>query len=445
MPFLRGCPRVPTTTKGFPTLQGSLFHDLDVAFLIFRQSPFHIQQDNREGNECRAFSSPHASLLTERGRRVTEGHQEVHLGSGALSSPHCFLLYPGLMPPFSLPRSSLAMNNSSSAGHAGGRCQLSDPVQFVVVPVVYCLVLCLGLPGNVAALLVFLQSGQVTKAIRIYLINLTLADIVFNLTLPFWIPYYLAEGHWELPEASCRVAGAAYYLATYSAVAFMTLISMNRYCTVAKLELALNKPLGALVGCTVAWVACLACAIPSLLTQQTHQAASVSLKCFEQHTSQWTYAYAMVALFAAAFLVVLGAYLSIVRSLSAATGACRGGHRRRARAMALGMLLVFVVCVAPYHLSLVPWVMGRMSAPACSPPSFLDNVHMLSMALLSLNSCIDPLIYCFSIKRFRTDLWSMVQKMACCQPRPSPPLPPLPPPSGNRVLPNTRSSSLTSS
>ncbi|XP_020664542.3 platelet-activating factor receptor-like [Pogona vitticeps] len=337
------------------------------------------------------------------------------------------------------------MSNSSSAGHAGVRCSLNDPVQFVVVPAVYCLVLCVGLPGNVAALLVFLQNGQVRKAIRIYLINLTLADIFFNLTLPFWIPYYLAEGHWELPEASCRLAGATYYLATYSAMAFMTLISLNRYCTVAKLELALNKPPGALAGCIVAWVACLACAVPSLVTQQTHQAASISLKCFEQHAGQRTYAYAMVALFAASFLVVLGAYLSIMRSLSAAAGACQGGHRRRARTMVLGMLLVFVVCVAPYHLSLVPWVTGRRAAPVCSPPSFLDNLHMLSVALLSLNSCMDPIIYCFSVKRFRTDLWSMVQKVAHGCPRPSPPRPPLPPPSGNRVLPNIRSSSLTSS
>uniref|UniRef100_A0A663EHA3 G-protein coupled receptors family 1 profile domain-containing protein n=1 Tax=Aquila chrysaetos chrysaetos TaxID=223781 RepID=A0A663EHA3_AQUCH len=69
------------------------------------------------------------------------------------------------------------------AGHPG-ECVSSDPVQFVLVPAVYCLVLCVGLPGNLVALLVFLQSGKVRKAIRIYLINLTLADILFNLTLP---------------------------------------------------------------------------------------------------------------------------------------------------------------------------------------------------------------------------------------------------------------------
>uniref|UniRef100_A0A8C6YCE0 G-protein coupled receptors family 1 profile domain-containing protein n=1 Tax=Naja naja TaxID=35670 RepID=A0A8C6YCE0_NAJNA len=210
------------------------------------------------------------------------------------------------------------MNNSTAVGLADVQCQLNDPLQFVIVPATYCLVLCVGLPGNVAALLVFLQNGRVRKAIRIYLLNLTLADIFFNLTLPFWITYYLAKGHWSLPEVFCRLAGAIYYLSTYSAMAFMTLISLNRYCTVAKVELVLNRPRGALISCVMAWILCLLCAIPSLMKQQTHQGESTSLKCFEQHSGHKTYAYAMVVIFTLSFLVVLGTYLSIMRTLSTA-------------------------------------------------------------------------------------------------------------------------------
>ncbi|XP_062450354.1 platelet-activating factor receptor-like [Rhea pennata] len=257
-----------------------------------------------------------------------------------------------------------------SAGRPG-ECVPSDPLQFVLVPAVYCLVLCVGLPGNLAALLVFLQSGGVRKAIRIYLINLTLADILFNLTLPLWIPYYLAGGDWRLSEAACRLAGAAYYLATYSAVAFMALISVNRYCT-------------------------------------TFPAGAGGTKCFEHDGRQRAYAYAMVGFFAGAFLVVLGAYASMARSLSAPAAASPGSHRRQARAMVLGMLLVFAVCVAPYHLTLAPWVGGR-AAGGCGPPAALDVLHTLSVALLSLNSCIDPLVYCFAIKRFRAELCSALR------------------------------------
>uniref|UniRef100_A0A452I7P2 G-protein coupled receptors family 1 profile domain-containing protein n=1 Tax=Gopherus agassizii TaxID=38772 RepID=A0A452I7P2_9SAUR len=312
----------------------------------------------------------------------------------------------------------------------------SDPVQFVLVPLVYCLVLCVGLPGNLVALLAFLQSGQVRKAIRIYLINLTLADILFNLTLPLWIPYYLAGGHWALSDATCRLAGTAYYTATYSAIAFMTLISFDRYCTVrvARLDLALNRRHGAVAACVLVWLLCLGCAIPSLAAPQTWP-GSRGTKCFEQTAWHRNYAYAMVGFFVASFLVVLGAYASIMRSLSAT--ASPGSHRRLARAMVLGMLLVFVVCVAPYHLTLAPWVASRRQSPGCSPPSTLDVLHTLSVALLSLNSCIDPLIYCFAIKRFRADLWRTARKVVRCLPLPPSPL--------ERSIPNVRSSSFTSS
>ncbi|XP_027557231.1 platelet-activating factor receptor-like [Neopelma chrysocephalum] len=336
------------------------------------------------------------------------------------------------------------MNSSAlgplPTGHSG-ECLASDPVQFVLVPVVYCLVLCVGLPGNLVALLVFLQSGRVRKAIRIYLINLTLADILFNLTLPLWIHYYLSGGDWLLSEAACRLAGAAYYLATYSAVTFMALISFNRFCAVraARRALPLTGPRGAALACALAWLLGLGCAVPTLAARQTFPARAGATACFEQHGRHRAYAYAMVAFFAAAFLVVLGTYASIARALSApaAAAASPGSHRQQARAMVLGMLLVFVVCVAPYHLTLAPWVGSRPPAPPCGPPDALDVLHALSVALLSLNSCLDPLVYCFSIRRFRADLGRTLRKIGRCLP--------LPPPGPPGPVPGTRVSSFTSS
>ncbi|KAM6108527.1 platelet-activating factor receptor-like [Pterocles gutturalis] len=322
------------------------------------------------------------------------------------------------------------------AGHPD-ECMPSDPVQFVLVPAVYCLVLCVGLPGNLVALLVFLQSGKVRKAIRIYLINLTLADILFNLTLPLWIPYYLAGGDWLLSEAACRLAGAAYYLATYSAVTFMALISLDRFCAVRAARRAPAGGRGAALACAVAWLLGLGCAVPTLATRQSFPARAGTTACFEQHGRHRAYAYAMVGFFAAAFLVVLGAYASIARTLSAPAGPLPGSHRQQARAMVLGMLVVFVVCMAPYHLTLAPWVGSRPPAPPCGPPAPLDVLHALSVALLSLNSCLDPLVYCFCIQRFRADLVRTLRKIGRCLP--------LPPPDPAGPLPSVRVSSIASS
>nr|XP_035921213.1 platelet-activating factor receptor-like [Halichoerus grypus] len=291
------------------------------------------------------------------------------------------------------------MNGSVGDPGVRGCSPWDDPARFIVVPAAYATALGLGLPANVAALAVFVRSGgRLGQALRLYLLNLALADVLFTLTLPLWLTYYLGPAHWPFPEAACRAAGAAYCAATYAAVAFAALISVCRCGSVrGPRPRAPGRP--ARAACAAAWLAGLACAAPSL----AHGWARAGL------------AYATVAFFAAAFLLVLAAYVSLARALAAPSGpgpAPAGPHRRAARTMVLGLLLVFALCLAPYHLLLAPWLAGREGATGgdggeCRAASTLDVLHTLSLALLSLNSCLDPLIYCFSVRRFRQDCWAL--------------------------------------
>lgn len=124
-----------------------------------------------------------------------------------------------------------------------------------------------------------------------------------------------------------------------------------------------------------------------------------------------------MAAFPAAFLLVLAAYVSLARVLAAPSGpgpalAPDGPNRRAARTMVLGHLLVFALCLAPYHLLLAPWVAGQEDTVGrddrgCQATSTLDVLHTLSLAQLSLNSCLDPLIYCFSVRSFCQDCWAL--------------------------------------
>ncbi|XP_065734421.1 platelet-activating factor receptor-like [Phocoena phocoena] len=279
---------------------------------------------------------------------------------------------------------------NSSAGDlgvgAGGRSPWGDPAGFIVVPTAYALVPGLGVPGlglpaNVAALAVFVRRGRrLGQALRLHLLNLAMADVLVMLTLTLWLTYYLGLTHWPFPEAACRVAGTTYCVSTYAALAFAALTSVCR-C-------------GSLAG--------QACAAPSLATPHALRprpgSASAGL------------AYATVVL-------VLAAYVSLARVLAAPSGpgpalAPAGTNRRAARTMVLGHLLVFALCLAPYHLLLAPWVAGQEGTVGrddrgCQATSTLDVLHTLSLALLSLNSCLDPLIYCFSVRSFCQDCWAL--------------------------------------
>lgn len=297
-------------------------------------------------------------------------------------------------------------------------CDPWHPVQNIVLPVVYLLVLFVGLLGNCVALLIFLQKARkIKKAIRVYLINLTLADILFNCSLPFWIIYYFRRGDWVLSDVACRVVAALYYLATYSAISFMILISLNRYCTVRKRKLFLTEHHGALYTSGIIWLVWLACSIPALTEQQTSHKDPSFTKCFEEYADRSTYVYLSFSFFLLSLLIVLTSYISIMNSLGPQQSTStkpQGAHRRHARSMVLGMLLVFVICVLPYHVSLIPWSLNKVRSAAnsvCDSVESVEIVHKLNLALLSLNSCIDPIIYCFSVKRFRRELIKTIGKL----------------------------------
>ncbi|VFV26717.1 Hypothetical predicted protein [Lynx pardinus] len=84
------------------------------------------------------------------------------------------------------------MNGSVGDPGVGGCSPWDDPARFIVVPTAYALALGLGLPANVAALAVFVRSGRrLGQALRLYLLNLALADVLFTLTLPLW-----SAGRW---------------------------------------------------------------------------------------------------------------------------------------------------------------------------------------------------------------------------------------------------------
>lgn len=259
------------------------------------------------------------------------------------------------------------MNSSVGDLGAGGCSPWDDPAHFIVVPTAYALALALGLPSNVAALAVFGHSGRrLGHALRLYLLNLALADVLFTLTLPLWLTYYLGPAHWPFPDAACRAAGAAYYVSTYAAVAFAALVSVCRCGTVrgpwprvtVRLALRRRGPARA-----AACLAGLTCAAPSLAAPQALcPGPGGASRCLEHSWARSSLAYATVAFFAAAFLLVLAAYVSLARALSAPSGpgpAPAGPHRRVARTMVLGLLLVFALCLAPYHLLLAPWVAGQ--------------------------------------------------------------------------------------
>lgn len=80
-----------------------------------------------------------------------------------------------------------------------------------------------------------LSSLQVRQRneLGIYLINLSVADLLYITTLPLWIDYFLQHDDWIHGQESCKLFGFIFYTNIYVSIAFLCCISLDRYLAVA--------------------------------------------------------------------------------------------------------------------------------------------------------------------------------------------------------------------
>lgn len=90
-----------------------------------------------------------------------------------------------------------------------------------------------------AAMLQLVWASAVPPQVRqrnelgIYLMNLSVADLLYIATLPLWIDYFLQHDDWIHGQESCKLFGFIFYTNIYVSIAFLCCISMDRYLAVA--------------------------------------------------------------------------------------------------------------------------------------------------------------------------------------------------------------------
>ena len=100
--------------------------------------------------------------------------------------------------------------NDSDTCCVGGVCTQYRSMQFgaVFVPVLYTVVLVLGLLGNGLVLAVLGQLRRGWSVTDTFVVHLAVADTLLLLTLPFWAAQAASEWHFGTPL--CKITGALY-------------------------------------------------------------------------------------------------------------------------------------------------------------------------------------------------------------------------------------------
>lgn len=300
----------------------------------------------------------------------------------------------------------------------------SAEYQYYLFPAVYILALIVGLPGNLAALFVFTFRTTPRTAFSVYISNLALADIVILCTLPFKIHYHLNRNNWVFGDVTCRVTGILFFANIYMSICFMTCICVDRYMATVHPHTYLRQrsPWCSMAVCVALWcivgVAMLVFVLMGPL--ETNADESGSHSCFENFAkNEWDtrlVAYSMLSLIFGSLLpsmIILVCYPLAARRISM----MRTKTAQRAVRVIYIILAITVLCFLPNHVVYLLHLLRRMGViRSCSSANAIYNARRVTMALVILNTCLDPVLYyvttshCKWKKLKMTGLWSRVRR-----------------------------------
>lgn len=276
----------------------------------------------------------------------------------------------------------------------------SAEYQYYLFPAVYIFALVVGLPGNLSAFFVFVRTTPRT-AFSIFISNLALADIVILCTLPFRIHYHLNGNNWIFGDIACRVTGILFFANIYMSVCFMTCICVDRYMATVHPHtyLRMRSPWCSLVASVVLWcivgVAMLVFVLMGPL--ETNEDASGSHRCFENFAKhEWNTrlaAYSLLSLIFGSLLpsiIILVCYPLAARRIAM----IKTKTAQKAVRVIYTILVITVLCFLPNHVVYLLHLLRRMDViKSCSAANAIYQARRVTMALVILNTCLDPVLY----------------------------------------------------
>ncbi|XP_040002629.1 C-C chemokine receptor type 7 isoform X1 [Xiphias gladius] len=271
----------------------------------------------------------------------------------------------------------------------------------------------LGLAGNLLVILTFFYFKRLKTMTDVYLLNLSFADLVFALSLPFWAANSMAE--WVLGLVVCKAMHTIYKVSFYSSMLLLCFISVDRYFVISKAVSAHRHRSQAVflskVSSAVIWVTAMIFSIPEMTYTTINNNTCTPYSSTSDKLRVGIQASQIVLAFALPLFVMTFCYSSIVQTLCQA----RNFERNKAIKVILAVVAVFLVCQVPYNLVLF-WttvVTAKGGTEDCGYENRLLYATDVTQCVAFLRCCLNPFVYAFIGVKFRHDLLKLLKDFGC--------------------------------
>ncbi|XP_063156349.1 G-protein coupled receptor 20 isoform X1 [Candoia aspera] len=274
--------------------------------------------------------------------------------------------------------------------------ELSDKFYtlWVVLVVINAIIFLMGVTLNSLALYVFCFRTKTKTTSVIYTINLIITDLLVGFSLPVrFIVHYSAKNC----QTCALVHIFTYFVNMYCSILFLTCICIDRYLAIVQVDASRKwrNPNYAKGICAFIWTFATVLTFSILIL-----AMKFSYCCIAQILPL------MVCEYVFPLIIITFFTTRIMCALSKPTLMHQSRERRmRAVQLLITVLIIFMICFTPFHV--------RQLAIAINPAMSYNLslvVYHVTVTLSSLNSCMDPIVYCFVTNNFQSTMKNIFRK-----------------------------------
>nr|ABN14170.1 E1 [Equid gammaherpesvirus 2] len=279
-----------------------------------------------------------------------------------------------------------------------------------MVPALYLLVFLFGLLGNLLVVIILIRYMKLKNITNVLLLNLAISDLLFLLTLPFWM-FYIGMNHdWTFGIPMCKLLRGLCYMSLYSQVFCIILLTVDRYLAVvyAVTALRFRTVTSGIVTSVCTWFLAGILSLPEFFFHG-HEEESGKVQCDpyypDMSADTWKRAHVAKVLLLSLILPLLimaVCYYVIIKRLL----------KRPSKKKYQAIRLIFVIMVA-YFLFWAPYNIVLLLSTfhttffniECDLSSTLDMALLITKTVAYTHCCINPVIYAFVGEKFRRYLY----------------------------------------
>ncbi|XP_008830153.1 probable C-C chemokine receptor type 3 [Nannospalax galili] len=283
-----------------------------------------------------------------------------------------------------------------------------------LLPPLYSLVFIIGLLGNVMVVVILTKYRRLRIMTNIYLLNLAISDLLFLITIPFWI-HHSGWNDWVFGHYMCKLLSGFYYLALYSEIFFILVLTIDRYLVIVHAVFALRtrKVTLAVITSIVTWGLAGLAAFPEFVFHEyQHDYGESDCRPLypEGEQDRWKRFHALrMNIFGLVlpFLIMAFCYSGIIKTLLR----CPNKKKYKAIRLIFVIMVVFFIFWTPYNLVLLLSAFyTKFFDNSCEQSKHLDLVLKVTEVIAYTHCCVNPVIYGFVGERFRKHLQVFYQR-----------------------------------